>query len=200
MTTLSQVKYILLILSSLFSLEMLGQSNLTAFDFIENQGQWDNQVTYKTDIGNGALFLRRTGFTILQHHPQDLIEIAEKVHGHAAAGLSADKQVDYKSGKGNPSTNPIPEAGAAFTLRSHAYTMNLVGSNPKSTPAPEKIQPGYNNYFIGNDPSKWASDCRIFQTVTYKDIYPGIDIKYYSESGNVKYEFIVHPGADASRI
>src|SRR5207253_8572361 len=39
-----------------------------------------------------------------------------------------------------------------------------------------------------------------FQAVTYKNVYPAIDVKYYSEAGNLKYEFIVSPGADPAQI
>ena len=65
---------------------------------------------------------------------------------------------------------------------------------------PDKILPGYNNYFIGNDPAKWASDCRVFQGVTYKNIYPNIDVRYYTNNGQLKYDIIVHPGGDLSRV
>ena len=41
---------------------------------------------------------------------------------------------------------------------------------------------------------------KIFQAVLYKDIYPNIDIRYYSESGQLKYDLIVKPGGDPSKI
>src|SRR6185312_10253695 len=64
-----------------------------------------------------------------------------------------------------------------------------------------KEVPSVNNYFIGNDPSKWASDCKIYLGVTYKNIYPNIDLRYYTDAaGNLKYDFIVNPGARISDI
>jgi len=51
---------------------------------------------------------------------------------------------------------------------------------------PEKAQNTYNNYFIGNDSSKWAQHCRIFYAVTYKNIYPNIDARYYTDNGKSK--------------
>ncbi len=72
-----------------------------------------------------------------------------------------------------------------------------------STPTivPDKPIPTVNNYFIGNDKSKWASDCKIYQAVVYKDVYPGIDIHYYVDGGsNLKYDFVVHPGANVDNI
>ena len=40
----------------------------------------------------------------------------------------------------------------------------------------------------------------MFGAITFKDIYPNIDVRYYSESGNLKYDFIIHPGGDANLI
>jgi hypothetical protein len=34
----------------------------------------------------------------------------------------------------------------------------------------------------------------------YKDIYPGVDVRYYSEGDKLKYDFIVHPGANPYQI
>ena len=61
---------------------------------------------------------------------------------------------------------------------------------------PDKPLDTYNNYFIGNDSTKWARNCRIYQGVTYKNIYPGIDLRYYTDNGKLKYDLIIHPGAD----
>lgn len=40
-----------------------------------------------------------------------------------------------------------------------------------------------------------------YKTIICRDIYPGIDLEYrFHPKGGLKYSFIVHPGADASRI
>ena len=40
-----------------------------------------------------------------------------------------------------------------------------------------------------------------YKTVVYKDIYPGIDLKYYGNGdGKMEYDFIIQPGADPSLI
>ncbi len=44
---------------------------------------------------------------------------------------------------------------------------------------------------------------RSYSTVTYRNIYPGIDLEFVARKGTdkpVEYNFIVHPGADASQI
>ncbi|MBL7998128.1 MAG: T9SS type A sorting domain-containing protein [Candidatus Kapabacteria bacterium] len=39
-----------------------------------------------------------------------------------------------------------------------------------------------------------------YESITYTDIYPNIDLRYRIADGTLKYEFVVHPGGDASRI
>ncbi len=164
-------------------------------EFVENKGQWDARVTFMGEVGNGAFFLRKNGFTILQHNPADLARLGSH-SGHSDAGPQAGSS---GGGKTNRLAN-APSADSSITIRSHAYTMELQGANEQVQISGDKIQPGINNYFLGNDPKKWAGECRVYSAVIYKDIYPNIDMRYYTEEGWVKYEFIVHPGGDPSRI
>jgi VCBS repeat-containing protein len=61
--------------------------------------------------------------------------------------------------------------------------------------------PGKVNYFIGNDPKKWRANVPTYAKVAYRDVYPGIDLVYYgNQDGELEYDFIVAPGADANAI
>ena len=66
--------------------------------------------------------------------------------------------------------------------------------------AGEERLPHNCNYFYGNDPSKWRTDVPNYSAITYKDIWPGIDLRYHGDGRGMKYDFIVNPGADVSRI
>jgi hypothetical protein len=57
-----------------------------------------------------------------------------------------------------------------------------------------------NNYFLGNDPSKWLTDVHNYREVVYEDLYDGIDLVYGVKDGHLKYEFHVNPGADPAQI
>ncbi|HYK56822.1 MAG TPA: SBBP repeat-containing protein, partial [Flavisolibacter sp.] len=74
------------------------------------------------------------------------------------------------------------------------------GSNPKAQIIADKPLVTYSNFFIGNDPSQWATNCKTYQGITIKDIYPNVDVRYYSDGGTVKYDLIVSPGGDVSNI
>lgn len=54
----------------------------------------------------------------------------------------------------------------------------------------------YNNYFIGNDPSKWASYCHNYSKIEYLDVWEGIDLAYFFTPEGLKYEYYVDPQAN----
>ncbi|MEO7769163.1 MAG: PKD domain-containing protein, partial [Ferruginibacter sp.] len=88
-----------------------------------------------------------------------------------------------------------------FILRSHAYRVSFLDASPKgATILPDKALPTYNNYFLGNDKSKWKGDCKIYQAVTYRNMYPNIDVRYYTDAGTLKYDIIVRPGGNLNDI
>jgi gliding motility-associated-like protein len=163
----------LLILSALAAGNAFSQT-----EFIENKGQWDKQVKFMSNAGNGAFFLQKNGFTVLQHNTHDLENFIAKMHGHR---------------------NEISRS--LNTLHSHAYNVEFLGANDNIEIIPDKALPSVSNYFIGNDKSKWASGCRTFSGVTYKNVYPNIDVRYYSDAAtHLKYDIIVHPGGDINKI
>ena len=147
--------------------------------FVENKGQWDRSIKYLGQVGSGAFYINQNGFSVLQRDPKAWEEIFESSHGHAKGEASSKK-------------NTI--------LKSHLYKVEFVDGNQSAQIIADKPLYTYTNYFIGNDPSKWASDCKLYQGITVKDIYPNVDVRYYSNNGAVKYDLIIHPGADLSKI
>lgn len=151
-------------------------------EFIENKGQWDDRVKFRADVNAGAIFVRSSGFTILQHNQQDYAAMQAVFHEHSKAAAASLT----KNGK--------------IVIRSHAYNVDFIGASPKMQVVPDKVVSTYNNYFIGNDPSKWAEQCRIYQGITLKEVYPGVDVRYYTYNGTLKYDIIARPGADIGKI
>ena len=174
------------------TLQIAAQSN---FEFTENKGQWDNQIKFKGELSTGAFFLQKKGFTVLLHHPTDLAELIG--HTHVNAGESQNKGARDESKVTKPGGNT---SHGSKVLRSHSYRVEFVGANENAQIIPDKELSYYTNYFIGNDPKKWVSHAKVFQALLYKDIYPNIDVRYYSENGQLKYDVIVRPGGDVSKI
>jgi gliding motility-associated-like protein len=176
--------------------------------FTENKGQWSGDFLYKTDMGGGAAFLKRTGFTFLLQDKKQRDELAERMHGHAHGGTDttwvpaslansrATTSAIAVSGGGSGGENtpmPVP------LVRGHAYEVTFLNAGNPEIYA-EKASDSYANYLIGNDASKWQSGIKSYQLVNYKSLYPGIDMQVYSEASVLKYDLIVQPGADPSQI
>ncbi len=58
----------------------------------------------------------------------------------------------------------------------------------------------YSNFFYGNDSSKWKIKVPSYQEIFYENLYDGIDLRYYQNNDGLKYDFIVHPGANPKQI
>jgi gliding motility-associated-like protein len=165
------------------------------FEFVENKGQWHQDVQYKGELNGGAFFLKKNGYRALQYHAADFAEAMDFYSGHS----------HMKEGEKNPkmlsAANPqVPGEDAGPFVRSHAYDMIFEGANPKAQILPERVMMGYSNYYIGNDSAKWKTGVKTFGALRYVSLYPGIDVRFYSENGYVKYDIIVSPTANAAQI
>lgn len=83
---------------------------------------------------------------------------------------------------------------------SSVIRMRLDGANSSPRVSGASPLPGKSSYFIGNDPSKWHHDIPQFARVQYQAVYPGIDLVYYGNQGQLEYDFRVAPGADPNQI
>ena len=159
----------------------VSQNLFAQVEFIENKGQWDQQVKFMSSAGSGSFFLTQNGFTIAQYNADDVENIKIKMHG-------AEERNGNESRRENNN------------VRQDFYSVEFLNAHASQI-IPDKAVPSVNNYFIGNDKSKWASNCKIYLGVTYKNMYPGIDIRYYvDDGGNLKYDFIINPGAKIDDI
>jgi gliding motility-associated-like protein len=175
-----------------------GQSYL---QFVENKGQWDSNIRFKGDMTTGAFALQKTGYRLLLHNKKDLEEVTRYMHNPAKVEDPNPRQTTAKKNENLPANSDgAGYDGVPGVLRSHVYEMRFLNGNPNPGIVPDKPLPSYNNYFLGNDSSKWAGNCRIYQAITYQNVYKGIDVRYYTSNGVLKYDFIVHPGANPNSI
>ena len=138
--------------------------------FSENKGQWDEQVLFRSQMRLSTLFVERDCFTFVVQH------------------------------RDNDNLKHFPcDYTQKGRYRQHSYRIRFDGCTTKRVEGNDK-EAGYENYFIGRDRSRWASEVGVFQSILYQSLYNGIDLKVYAASNAMKYDFIVNPGADASQI
>ena len=80
---------------------------LSQIEFIENKGQWNNEVKFMSLAGSGAFYLQQNGFTVAQHNPDDIENIKERMH---RAMLRATLLIQ----------------AAGIKIHSHAYTVSFL--------------------------------------------------------------------------
>jgi gliding motility-associated-like protein len=141
-------------------------------EFIRNDGQWNGPFQYKATAGNAEIFLSADAFTYRLWHPANRERVDALHHGWTKEA----------------------------TLQFHTYRMHFVGASAAAQITGSKEQSWYYNYFLGNDSSRWKGNIHPFLVLDYKAVYPGIDLRVGSESGMMKYEWIVAPGSDPDRI
>lgn len=77
--------------------------------------------------------------------------------------------------------------------------LDFVGADHGVRPVGQDETGGVISYFRGK-PEEWRTGLPICSKILYRDLWPGIDLAYYGTVNKLKYEFIVHPGADPSAI
>ncbi|MFT4152420.1 PKD domain-containing protein [Parafilimonas sp.] len=172
----------------IFFVLLSGHASAQYFQFVENKGQWDSSVKFKTDFQGGLLNLKPSGYRVVLHQQDQLKKVAAFYGAHATADSGTNMQaVKAKTLQ-------------QVKLHSHIYEINFLNANENAVAIPDKPTQLVNNYFIGKDSTKWHSGCKVYNAVTYKNVYKNVDIRYYSDNGNLKYDIIINPGADISQI
>lgn len=141
--------------------------------FEENKGQWPQAVHYRACLPNGALFLEQNGFTY------NFIELDTALHAHA---------------------HPHHLVRRQKTVNQHAIRVNILGAAKDVRSQASYPYSHYTNYFLGNDKNKWAGGVKSYALVTYQNLYPGINMEWFGRGNEMKYQFVLSPGANPDQI
>ena len=146
--------------------------------FIQNKGQFDaysinrSQVEYALENGSERYYFSTAGYTSVQCYYEEPGGLAHLLH--LRPDDLEEKNVIRKESK---------------------IIMHWLGSNPVATIQAENQSKHYFSY--GDAQLKSYG----FSSITYKDLYPGIDVIYtIPDKGGIKYSLMLHPGADISQV
>lgn len=145
-----------------------------AIKFTENLGQWDNKILFRAQLDGGKLYVENQCLTFNFYD--------KKKYRSLHHGRMREKSI----------TDSV--------VKCHAYKVHFVGAN--STPLVQKMQQGfdYENFFIGNDKTKWKGEVRNYNQIWLKNLYNGIDYEMISSVNGLKYNFHVEPNANPELI
>jgi len=160
------------LLSLCGSAQEVNHSHSIHHAFVENKGQWHNEVLFKSQFDGGNLWVQQKKMLF---HLQDFSTVHE-IH-------TASK-----------------DAFIEPTIEQTVVHLNFLGANEVTEIEKAKPTENYYNYFIGNDESKWASNVKGYGEAVLKNLYNGIDLKLIEELEQLKYEFHVAPQVDPNQI
>jgi hypothetical protein len=52
------------------------------------------------------------------------------------------------------------------------------------------------SYFLGRDSGRWQSNLPVYRTLIYRDLWPGVDLRFDASAAELRYEVLAHDGAD----
>ena len=147
-------------------------TKLSSGFFTENKGQWDSEFLYMGDTSFGKVAFAKDAIYY------QLI----KTEKRSEKDINCVNPIDRFA----PMCRFSEEQEEKFEYQ----IIKLSFVNPQTPKIkPEGLLTHYNNYFIGNDPNKWAKECHNYTKVYYEDIWNGIDLAYFFNNEGLKYEF-----------
>ena len=161
-----------------------------AISFIENKGQWPSHVLFRADIHGTQMLATPQGMLVGAYDPASL-----------AASAAYETKVEEVQRGLTPGLT-IKDLGPEPILKGHGWRFNFVGGKTANATTVEKEGESFDYYnFLIGDESTHATNVHSYNELTYKNVYSGVDVKYYtSANGELENDIIVAPGVDAGQI
>lgn len=140
--------------------------------YIENKGQWHDEIVARYPLVNGSAWFFRDRVRIALIEETTFHEASEIAHHHPEQDSWAD---------------------------GHTYEM-IFGA--ASIPSFElgKRHRDYVNYFIGNRPEKWASRVGVYDELKYTEVQRGVNMHWEMDDGRLKYTILVAKDVNPNEV
>ncbi|OGD20238.1 MAG: hypothetical protein A2W03_08005 [Candidatus Aminicenantes bacterium RBG_16_63_16] len=157
----------------------------------------DKQVAYYVQGKDKTLYFTPGGMTLVLKRAQD------SVGARGGTGDPGGPSSSSARGQAGDKHEAIPglEKGEFEKMPSNRYVVKLdfSGANSGVRPEGRDKTAAVISYFRGGR-ENWHTAIPTYSEILYRDLWPGIDLVYSGTVDRLKYEFIVHPGADPSQI
>jgi hypothetical protein len=149
--------------------------------FVQNQGQMDGRVAFSLQGRDTSIYFASDGLTFA---------LTEPITDTTASSPATPR--DLRSNSTNLKNSA--EKTSRWILK-----LEFVGANPGVVPQGEDKAETVVSYFKGS-PKQWRAGLPTFQRLVYHNLWEGIDLVYSGSGSQLKYEFLVEPGADPADI
>ncbi len=174
--------------------------NHTDWSFVENKGQLpDAQIRYSGHQGGIYLYCKpgKISFVFTKVEKETNDQISESLGRRESPFTKGALVPTYSGGGFDPSKSKMSELTKTTINRTDFVLLN---SNPSATILASDQQEYYENYYTQGNADSGITNVHTFKTITYKNIYPYIDMVLMAKPNGMKYEFVVYPGGKVSDI
>lgn len=144
--------------------------------FIENAGQIDDRVHY---------YAQGPGFGSYFTSTQAVFSFLKPASACGLVGLDLEARALAKK--------ECDTRGASMALE-------FVGADPNVVPVGEAQAIGHVNHLVGSEQARWRMGLVTYHEMVYRELWPGVDLVVRGQRGELKYEFVIKPGARVEDI
>ncbi|GAB5417002.1 MAG: hypothetical protein Crog4KO_18690 [Crocinitomicaceae bacterium] len=164
--------------------------------FVENKGQFDSRATaqtgailYAAHLPNLYILFGEQGIS----YQFRTMKMVPKVKREALMHEEVTTVAEYKARE---------EMHGKYRIREDVINMSWANASSNTEIVVDDSLEAYRSYTIANNgPAVNYNFCHQFEQLTYKNLYPNIDVIYeiHPQSG-VKYSVVLHPGANPNDL
>ena len=155
----------------------------TPIGFVENRGQWPEEVRYRLQLDGLTMWITDRGA---------VYDLQERVA--PAFAIPQFERFDAVE------ESSMPRRDEPARIRGHVLRAEFVGASESVEAIGVERMSGRFNYFIGDDETRWGRNCPLYASVRLEEVYEGIDVVYYLDEGTPRYDLLIAPGADPARV
>jgi hypothetical protein len=93
----------------------------------------------------------------------------------------------------------LETARARIELAPHHSEITL-NFGSEAEPAGTSKLDATKSYFLQTNPNSWIANVPTYAGVTYRDLYPDIDLAFHANQDRLEYDFVLRPGADPKLV
>ena len=157
--------------------------------FVENRGQVDERVAYYIQGSDKTIYFTSEGVTFALTRPSS-----------DESTRNPKSTIGHRRAPDDAHARPLTHSHSPTLPYSRwVVKLDFVGANPNVRPVGQEMTEAVISYFKGK-PDEWHTGLRTYSRILYANLWPGIDLVYYGTMNQLKYEFVVRPGADPNQI
>jgi len=170
------------------------------WSFVENKGQLEARTPKGDDRVSDIKYYSHEGEAQIYCRPGKISFVFSEI---------INEQNEVSEATGTSVRFPLPKGAGGFgrtnfnhhnSLTTSRLDLILLHSNPSAQITASDQQEYYENFYLPHCGENGITNVHTYKTITYKNIYPQIDMVLHCKQSGMKYEFVVYTGGKVSDI